>query len=68
MKNKIAELREEYGISQEKLAKELGISRPYLSGIETGKVSNPGGKIMLKIAKKFKRGVETVFFDESNYV
>lgn len=36
MHNKIRERREELGMTQEELAKAAGISRPFLSTVETG--------------------------------
>lgn len=62
IKNKIAEIRNEEGITQEKLAKMSDISRVALSAIENGTV--PNGNTMLNIAKALKRKVENVFYEE----
>jgi putative transcriptional regulator len=58
--NRIKELRIERGITQEKLAKAIGIARPYLSKIERGD-SEPGGAIMLKIADYFGLPAQDIF-------
>nr|DAJ09140.1 MAG TPA: putative transcriptional regulator [Caudoviricetes sp.] len=62
IKNKIAEIRNEEGITQEELAKMSDISRVALSAIENGTV--PNGNTMLNIAKALKRKVENVFYEE----
>jgi len=61
MHNNIAKLRKQNKLSQEELADLLGITRPYLSKIENGKV-NPGGDIVVKIASIFEKPVEEIFF------
>ncbi|CUB13996.1 DNA-binding transcriptional repressor PuuR [Bacillus cereus] len=48
--NKIAELRKEKLISQEKLAEQVGLSRTYISQIENNK-KQPNVKLAIKIAK-----------------
>jgi|YelNats1bottle13_1022553.scaffolds.fasta_scaffold00817_4 putative transcriptional regulator len=60
MKNIIKNIRKEKRISQTQLAKLTGISRPYLSEIENGKV-NPSAKVILKIAKALGTEVEKMF-------
>ena len=62
IKNKIAEIRNEEGITQEELAKMSDISRVASSAIENGTV--PNGNTMLNIAKALKRKVENVFYEE----
>ena len=62
IKNKIAEIRNEEGITQEELAKMSDISRVALSAIENRTV--PNGNTMLNIAKALKRKVENVFYEE----
>ncbi|ACK91920.1 conserved domain protein [Bacillus cereus AH820] len=49
-------------MSQEKLAKEVGITRQYLSEIENGK-KQPSVIIAIKIAKVLKIKVEDIFFE-----
>ncbi len=65
MINKVAALRNTKGFSQAHFAKIIGISRPYLSEIETGKAKNIGGNLMLRIAKELGSQVEDIFFDLS---
>ncbi|WP_035301962.1 MobT family relaxase [Clostridium sp. DL-VIII] len=50
----LKEKRNEYGISQNKLAVAAGITRQYLSDIETGKVS-PSAELQLSISKALER-------------
>jgi len=62
MENIVAELRNKSGISQEKFANMLGITRSHLSNIENNKVPNLSGLLMLRIAKEFGEPVEKIFF------
>ncbi|BDR81064.1 helix-turn-helix transcriptional regulator [Clostridium tetani] len=67
MDNKIAFYRSIKKYSQQKLAKEVGITRPYLSDIENCK-KKPSCHIALKIAKVLDVSVEEIFFNKSvNY-
>lgn len=52
MENKIKVLRAQHKLTQEELAKRIGISRPALSDIENNKVI-PNGKIVIRIANIF---------------
>ncbi len=58
--NKIAELRKEKLISQEKLAEQVGLSRTYISEIENNK-KQPNVKLAIKIAKILGTSVESIF-------
>ena len=60
MKTKIADLRKEYGISQDELAKAMRVSRQTISSIEKEKyvASLP---LAYKIAKYFNLYIEEVF-------
>lgn len=58
--NKIAELRKEKLMSQEKLAALVGLSRTYISEIENNK-KQPNVKLAIKIAKILGTSVETIF-------
>lgn len=60
MKNKICELRKENGLSQESLAKEVGVTRQTINSIEKGKyiASLP---LAYKIATRFNLKIEDVF-------
>jgi len=62
--NKIAEFRDLAGLSQQSLAEQVGITRPYLSKIEHGK-QKPAYIIALKIAKVLDRKVEEIFFEDN---
>lgn len=58
--NRIAELRKEKLISQEKLAEQVGLSRTYISEIENNK-KQPNVKLAIKIAKVLGTSVESIF-------
>ncbi|AXO94458.1 helix-turn-helix domain-containing protein [Bacillus anthracis] len=60
--NLLAQTRKNIGMSQEKLAKEVKISRQYLSEIENEK-KQPSVIIAIKIAKVLKIKVEDIFFE-----
>lgn len=62
MRNRLKQIRSEKGITQEELAKAVGITRPYLSDIERG-IKTPGGHIIIRIANYFKLPVEEIFFE-----
>jgi len=64
MQNKIAFFRKQKGLTQEKLAEIVGITRPYLSEIENGNYA-PGGPLILKIAKSLGVSVEDIFSDDN---
>ena len=61
MKNRLRQIRKQQGITQEELARAVGITRPYLSDIERG-VKTPGGDIIIRIANYLKLPVEEIFF------
>lgn len=63
MKNIVKTLRNQRELSQESLAKALGIARPTLSNIERG-ASNPNSNLMLKVASYFGKPVEQIFFSD----
>lgn len=46
----VARIRDQRGISQDKLAEEADIDRTYLSGIERGG-RNPGIKVVIRLAR-----------------
>lgn len=58
--NKVFELRKRKGVTQEELAKTLGVSRQTIVAIEKGNYI-PSLLLGLKIAKFFKKPVEEVF-------
>lgn len=59
-KNKLKEYREKRGISQEKLAENVSVSRQTIISIETGRYV-PSLELSLKFAKFFRCKVEDLF-------
>jgi putative transcriptional regulator len=57
---KVQKLRQQYNLTQEELAHELGISRVYMGYIEQGRES-PSLKLLMKMSRKFKVRVEDLF-------
>jgi putative transcriptional regulator len=67
MENLIVKYRNKINLSQNKLAKEVGITRPYLSDIERG-IKTPGARIAINICKALNATFEDIFFaDTVNY-
>ncbi|MFY9604260.1 MAG: helix-turn-helix transcriptional regulator [bacterium] len=60
MKNRVRELREKNGLTQEQLADVVGVSRQTIISIETGRY-NPSLVLAYKLAKNFGRSIEDVF-------
>ncbi|NOX87824.1 MAG: helix-turn-helix transcriptional regulator [Calditrichaeota bacterium] len=66
MKNRIKELRARRNITQEQLAKLVGVRRETIVFLEKGKY-NPSLNLAYSIARVFDRTIEDVFiFDDSN--
>ena len=63
MKNRIEEIRNEKGIRQEELAKQMGVSRQTISSLENGRY-NPSILLAHKIAQFFEMTIEEVFLFE----
>ncbi|ASJ03126.1 transcriptional regulator [Thermococcus profundus] len=63
MKNRLRELREERGLTQEELAKALGVTRQTIIAIEKGKY-DPSLRLAFKIARFFGVKIEDVFVYE----
>ena len=63
MKNRMEEIRNEKGIRQEELAKQLGVSRQTISSLENGRY-NPSILLAHKIAQYFGMTIEEVFIFE----
>lgn len=61
LKNRLAFLRKEKGISQAELAKMVGVSRNTISSIETGQF-NPTAKLALVLCIALDRKFEDVFY------
>ncbi|ACV64692.1 transcriptional regulator, XRE family [Desulfofarcimen acetoxidans DSM 771] len=57
----IRKLRIKYGVTQEKLAQKVGISRIYLSELENGRKKNPSTTLLEKIAKNFDVRVSELY-------
>ncbi|HAK42728.1 MAG TPA: transcriptional regulator [Clostridium sp.] len=65
MKNRIKELRESMGITQEQLGKLIGVSRQAINAIETEKFE-PSIWLAYDISKVFNCSIEDIFiFEES---
>ena len=60
MKNRIEEIRNQRGIRQEELARQLGVSRQTISSLENGRY-NPSILLAYKIARFFGMPIEEVF-------
>ena len=63
MKNRLRELREELGITQEELAKALGVTRQTIIAIEKGRY-DPSLRLAFRIARFFNRPIEEIFIYE----
>ena len=63
MKNRIEQLRNEKGIRQEELARQLGVSRQTISSLENGRY-NPSILLAYKVAVFFGLTIEDVFIFE----
>ena len=62
MENRVKEIRNEMGMSQETFAKMIGLSRPALSQIENGQTT-PGGDTIARMVKETGRKAEEIFFE-----
>jgi len=58
--NKVAQLRKQQKMSQSELAAKVGISRTFLSTIETG-AANPTLPVAQRIAQALGQATDTVF-------
>lgn len=63
LKNKLKEVRKEFGFSQAKLAELVGVSRNTISSIETGQY-NPNTKLALVLCVALEKTVEELFYLE----
>ncbi|MCS4484477.1 helix-turn-helix transcriptional regulator [Gleimia sp. 6138-11-ORH1] len=64
MKNSLATLRKERGLSQEDLGKLLGVSRQTIISIEKERF-DPSLPLAFEIARTFDRPIEEIFFPEN---
>lgn len=60
VKNKIKTLRIQFNITQNQMAKELGVTRQTIIAVENN-YYNPSLELALKISKFFKTNVENIF-------
>lgn len=60
MKNRLEELRREFGLSQEELSTILKVSRQTISSLENGRY-NPSLILAFKISNYFKKDIESIF-------
>lgn len=60
MKTRIKELRARYNLTQEDLARKVGVRRETIVFLEKGKY-NPSLKLAHDVAKALKSGIEDVF-------
>ena len=63
MKNRLEEIRKTRGITQEELAKALGVSRQTIGSLENGRY-NPSIILAFKIARFFDLAIEDIFIYE----
>lgn len=63
LKNNLAQLRKEKGMSQSELAKMVGVSRNTISSIETGQF-NPTAKLALILCIALDKKFEDIFYFE----
>lgn len=60
MKNKIKELRQKYGLTQEELAEKVGVRRETILFLEQGRY-NPSLNLAYKVAKILKTTIDKLF-------
>ena len=60
MKNKIKQLREQYGLTQAKLGEKVNVSRQAINAIETEKF-DPSIWLAYDLAKFFNMSIEDIF-------
>ncbi|NJE54008.1 helix-turn-helix transcriptional regulator [Thermococcus sp. 21S9] len=65
MKNRLRELREAMGLTQEELAKALGVTRQTIIAIEKGRY-DPSLRLAFKIARFFGVKIEDIFIYEGD--
>jgi len=63
LKNRIRELRNQRGITQEELAEAVGVTRQTIIAIEKGRY-DPSLRLAFKIARFFKKSIEEIFEPE----
>lgn len=63
MKNHLVEFRKKHGLSQDRLAEKLGVSRQTIISIEKGKYS-PSLPLAFQLARTFNTTIEELFIYE----
>lgn len=63
MRNRLKTLRAEKGLSQNDLARLLGVSRQSVNAIETGKY-DPSLPLAFRIGRVFGQAINEIFFEE----
>jgi putative transcriptional regulator len=63
VKNRLEEIRKQYGVTQEELADVLEVSRQTIGSLENGRY-NPSIILAFKIARYFHRSIEDIFIYE----
>ncbi len=61
LKNRLKEVRKEHNMSQQELAKTVGVSRNTISSIENGQYT-PSAKLALVLAIVFDKKFEDIFY------
>lgn len=62
--NCLRELRREHGLTQEKLAEDLGVTRHTILALEVGRYV-PSIELALRLASYFRRPLESIFWLEN---
>jgi len=63
IRNRLRELRARYRLTQEELAKKIGVTRQTIIAIENGKYL-PSLKLAFKLAKAFNMKIDDIFYPE----
>ncbi|WP_026580777.1 helix-turn-helix transcriptional regulator [Bacillus sp. J33] len=63
MKNNLVEFRKKHGLSQDRLADKLGVSRQTIISIEKGKY-DPSLPLAFELARTFNTAIEEIFIYE----
>ena len=67
MKNRLEELRDQKGLTQQELADRVEVSRQTIISLESGRY-NPSILLAFRLARVFELKIEDVFiFEESNH-
>ena len=66
IKNNIPILRSQHKITQEELAKAIGVTRATISSVEKGNY-NPSLELAFKLARFFNENIDNVFQVEENH-